>query len=73
MSKLHSSPGTATDSSSSPRPLVTRGLRREQEKRKRHRLRVPSDTLVLAGVGLCTRSHHQALGMPAERTASHIE
>jgi transposase len=29
------------------RPLVTRGLRREQEKRRRRRLRVPPDTLVL--------------------------
>jgi len=29
------------------RPLVTRGLRREQEKRRRRRTRVPPDTLVL--------------------------
>lgn len=29
------------------RPLVTRGLRRQQEKRRRRRARVPSDTLVL--------------------------
>jgi transposase len=31
----------------SQRPLVTRGLRREQEKRRRRRARVPRDTLVL--------------------------
>lgn len=47
MSKLSVPPSPATDSSSSPRPLVTRGLRREQDKRKRRRLRVPPDTLVL--------------------------
>lgn len=29
------------------RPLVTRGLRREQEKRRRRRTRIPRDTLVL--------------------------
>lgn len=33
--------------SESQRPLVTRGLRREQEKRRRRRSRVPRDTLVL--------------------------
>lgn len=48
MSKVHAGSGSATDSSVlTPRPLVTRGLRREQEKRKRRRLRVPRDTLVL--------------------------
>lgn len=48
MSKLTGSSEIATDfSSPSHRPLVTRGLRREQEKRRRRRLRVPPDTLVL--------------------------
>jgi transposase len=37
----------ASTASASDRPLVTRGLRREQEKRRRRRARVPPDTLVL--------------------------
>jgi hypothetical protein len=37
----------STTASESRRPLVTRGLRREQEKRRRRRARVPRDTLVL--------------------------
>jgi len=48
MSKVHAGSGSATETSVPPsRPLVTRGLRREQEKRKRRRLQVPRDALVL--------------------------
>jgi transposase len=45
MSNSMAAPDAPTDSA--PRPLVTRGLRREQEKRRRRRNRVPADTLVL--------------------------
>ena len=45
MSNSMAAPDAPTDSA--PRPLVTRGLRREQEKCRRRRNRVPEDTLVL--------------------------
>lgn len=58
MSKVLVSPSGRTPSPLPPRPLVTRGLRREQAKRQRRRQRVPPDTLVL-GIDLA-REHHAA-------------
>lgn len=46
-------PDTSTDSVSK-RPLVTRGLRREQEKQRRRRARVPRDALIL-GIDLARK------------------
>ena len=58
MSKVLASVPGRTPSPHPPRPLVTRGLRREQAKRQRRRQRVPPDTLVL-GIDLA-REHHAA-------------
>ncbi len=58
MSKVIASPSVGTLPPLPPRPLVTRGLRREQAKRQRRRHRVPPDTLVL-GIDLA-REHHAA-------------
>jgi len=56
MSKVLASASFGPPSPLPPRPLVTRGLRREQAKRLRRRLRVPPDTLVL-GIDLAPEHH----------------
>lgn len=53
MSSSIVAPDTST-ASASQRPLVTRGLRREQEKRQRRRTRIPRDALIL-GIDLARK------------------
>lgn len=47
MSHVTTSPAVPKARGAHERPLVTRGLRREQEKRRRRRLRVPPNTVVV--------------------------
>jgi len=62
MSKVLRSAGSMEDRSfSRPRPLVSRGLRRAQEKRQRKRQRVPADALIL-GLDLARENQAASYG-----------